>query len=37
MTDDPRDRNCFTPVFSEVRYITDDHRVRGTVYPPSFQ
>ena len=23
----------FTPVFSEVRYMTDDHREAGTVYP----
>ena len=32
MTDDPRDRNCLHPVFSEVRYMTDDHREAGTVY-----
>jgi hypothetical protein len=23
----------FTTVFSEVRYMTDDHRETGTVYP----
>ena len=33
MTDDPRDRNCLPAVFSEVRYMTDDHREAGTVYP----
>jgi hypothetical protein len=25
-------QELFTPVFSEVRYITDDHREAGTVY-----
>ena len=34
MRDDPRDRNCLPPVFSEVRYMTDDHREAGTVYHP---
>ena len=33
MTDDPRDRNCLPPVFSEVRYMTNEHREAGTVYP----
>ena len=33
MTDDPRDRNCLSPVCSEVRYMTDDPREAGTVYP----
>ena len=28
-----RDRNCLPPVFSAVRYMTDDHREAGTVYP----
>ena len=26
-------QELFTPVFSEVRYMTDDHREAGTVYP----
>ena len=28
-----RSKNCLSPVFSEVRYMTDDHREAGTVYP----
>jgi hypothetical protein len=33
MTDDPRDRNCLPPVCREVRFMTDDYREAGTVYP----
>ena len=33
MTDDPIETNCLHLVFSAVRYMTDDHREAGTVYP----
>ena len=34
MTDDPSGTGTFfSPVFSEVSYMTDDHREAGTVYP----
>jgi hypothetical protein len=26
-------QELFPPVFSEVRFMTDDHREAGTVYP----
>jgi hypothetical protein len=32
----PRDRNCLPPVFSEVSYMTDDHREAGTVGDKQF-
>ena len=35
MMDDPRDRNCLSPVLSEVRYMTDDPRDRNCL-PPVF-
>ena len=33
MMDDPRDRNCLSPVFSEVRYMTNDPRDRNCLPP----
>ena len=33
MRDDPRDRNCLPPVFSEVRYMMDDPRDRNCLPP----